>query len=406
MTRKARRKKLQQQALVSAFVASTAFAPRPAHGRELADLLRHSDRLRRSDGLPAAARDTTAQRFDIPPGPLAAVLAALQRATGETIALPDEATGAIYSPGVTGVFTIDRAIEQALAGTSLSVRRTGPHALAVEFRIDSEAVNVTGRAPMVVASPKFTQPLLDTPQSVDVVSSDVMADQGATTLRDAVRNVAGISIAAGEGGAQGDNLTIRGFTARNDIFIDGMRDFGSYYRDPFNQDQVQVLKGPSSVAFGRGTTGGVLNQAAKTPVLESFVKGTANLGTDMTERATVDVNEPVPALGAGAAFRLNVMATRANVAGRDVAENQRYGIAPSLSLGLGSVTRATFTLMHQAENDVPDYGIPWLFNGPAPVARNNYYGFADGNFLDTRADIVGSKIEHTVNDHISATDQV
>ena len=79
-----------------------------------------------------------------------------------------------------------------------------------------------------------------------------MAEQGVTTLRDAVRNVAGISLAAGEGGAQGDNLTIRGFTARNDIFIDGMRDFGSYYRDPFNQEAVQVLKGPSSVTFGRG----------------------------------------------------------------------------------------------------------------------------------------------------------
>src|SRR5476651_1185328 len=406
MTRKARRKKLQQQALVSAFVASTAFAPRPAHGRELTDLLRHSDRLRHSDGLPAAGRQTTAQRFDIPPGPLAAVLAALQRATGETIALPDEATGAIYSPGVTGVLTIDRAIEQALAGTSLSVRRTGPHALAVEFRIDSEAVNVTGRAPMVVASPKFTQPLLDTPQSVDVVSSDVMADQGATTLRDAVRNVAGISIAAGEGGAQGDNLTIRGFTARNDIFIDGMRDFGSYYRDPFNQEQVQILKGPSSVAFGRGTTGGVLNQAAKTPGREAFVNGTATLGTDDTKRATLDVNEPIDALGGRAAFRLNVMGTAAHVAGRDVAENRRYGIAPSLALGLGSQTRATFTLFHQAEDDVPDYGIPWRFNGPAPVARDNYYGFADANFLKTRADIAGAKLEHQAGANVSVTNQV
>ena len=85
---------------------------------------------------------------------------------------------------------------------------------------------------------------------------------------------------------------------------------------------------------------------------------------------TLDINEPLTALGDGAAFRLNVMATDAGVAGRDIANNRRYGVAPSLALGLGTPTRATFTFFHQAENDIPDYGIPWRFNEPAPVARN------------------------------------
>ena len=118
---------------------------------------------------------------------------------------------------------------------------------------------------LAVTTPKFTEPLLDTPQTIDIVSQKTMQEQDVTTLRDALRNVAGISIAAGEGGSQGDNLTIRGFTARNDLFIDGMRDFGSYYRDPFNMQEVEVLQGPSSVTFGRGSTGGVVNQATKTP---------------------------------------------------------------------------------------------------------------------------------------------
>ena len=403
MTRAARRKKLRKQAMVGAFVASTAFSTRQVQARDLADLLRHSRALQAAQVAQASAR---VQRFDIPPGPLATVIAALRQSTGLTILLPDDTFGAIDSPGVSGVFTVQRALEQALAGTTLSVRFTQPDAVIIEFRADTERVDVTGRAPIAVASPKFTEPLRDTPQSVDVVTSEVIADQGATTLRDAVRNVAGISLAAGEGGAQGDNLTIRGFTARNDIFIDGMRDFGSYYRDPFNQEQVQVLKGPSSVAFGRGTTGGVLNQATKAPEREPFVRGTANLGTDVTQRATLDVNEPVAALGDGAAFRVNVMATRAHVAGRDVAENQRYGIAPSLALGLGTPTRATFTLFHQAESDVPDYGIPWLFNAPAPVARNNYYGFADTNVLKTRADIARVRVDHQFGSNVSATNQV
>jgi len=110
----------------------------------------------------------------------------------------------------------------------------------------------------------------------------VLQDQGVSTLRDALRNVAGISLAAGEGGAQGDNLTIRGFSARNDIFLDGMRDFGSYYRDSFDMEEVEVLQGPSSMTFGRGSTGGVVNQVTKTPEQGHFIGGTLQLGSDLT----------------------------------------------------------------------------------------------------------------------------
>ncbi len=112
---------------------------------------------------------------------------------------------------------------------------------------------------------KFTEPLIETPQSITVVPQFVMQDQGLSTLRDSLRNVPGISLAAGEAGAQGDNLTIRGFTARNDIFLDGIRDFGSYYRDSFNYEQVEVLEGPAGIQFGRGSTGGVINQESKVP---------------------------------------------------------------------------------------------------------------------------------------------
>ena len=233
-----------------------------------------------------------------------------------------------------------------------------------------------------------------------------MQQQGVTTLRDALRNVAGISLAAGEGGAQGDNLTIRGFTARNDLFIDGMRDFGSYYRDPFNTQEVEVLQGPSSVTFGRGSTGGVVNQATKTPGLTRFISGDVDFGTDLTRRVTLDIDQPLPSLGKGAAFRLNLMGNEGNVAGRDVAENRRFGIAPSLALGLGTPTRWTFSYFHQNADDNPDYGIPWLFNGPAPVARNNYYGFKNGNYLRTYDDIGTAKVEHDVNSHITLRNQV
>jgi catecholate siderophore receptor len=262
-----------------------------------------------------------------------------------------------------------------------------------------------------VALPKLTEPLRNTPQSVTVVPREVMNDQNTTTLRDVLRNVGGISIAAGEGGSQGDNLTLRGFTARNDIFLDGMRDYGSYYRDPFAFETVDVLEGPESVLFGRGSTGGIINQESKVPGANPFVEGTLSFGTDLTRRGTVDVNEPLPQLGEHTAFRLNLMGNDSEVAGRNVAENQRFGIAPSITFGLGTPTELTLSYLHITEDDVPDYGLPWYkyagqtgTTGPADVPRHNFYGFKD-DFLKTDADILTVKLEHQFNDALSFRDQ-
>jgi catecholate siderophore receptor len=98
---------------------------------------------------------------------------------------------------------------------------------------------------------KLNEPLIDQPRTVSTVSRQLMDDQAITKVSDALRNVPGVSLVAGEGGNQGDNLTIRGFSARNDFFIDGMRDFGSYFRDPFNLETIEVIQGPSSILFGR-----------------------------------------------------------------------------------------------------------------------------------------------------------
>jgi catecholate siderophore receptor len=100
------------------------------------------------------------------------------------------------------------------------------------------------------------------------------------------------------------------------------------------------------------------------------------------------------------------MGDQANVAGRDIVENRRFGVAPSLAFGLGTPTRLTFNYFHLTESDIPDYGIPWLFNGPAPVNRKNYYGFKDGNFLRTYGDVGTAKIEHDFNSKIVARNQL
>jgi catecholate siderophore receptor len=346
-------------------------------------------------------------RFDIPAGSVESVLDAFEKVTGVKVTVAKIGIRTLASPGVTGVYTAEQAIQKLLADTVLIYRFTSPANLSIDLKSVLTSVDVTTTVDALAsASPKYSQSALDTPQTITAVPQETMQQQGVTTLRDALRNVAGISLAAGEGGAQGDNLTIRGFTARNDLFIDGMRDFGSYYRDPFNTQEVEVLQGPSSVTFGRGSTGGVVNQATKTPGLSRFISGDVDFGTDLTRRVALDVDLPLPNLGKGAAFRLNMMGDEGNVAGRDVAENRRFGIAPSLALGLGTATRWTFSYFHQTADDNPDYGIPWLFNGPAPVPRNDYYGFKNGNYLRTYDDIGTAKVEHDVNSHVTIRDQV
>ncbi len=346
-------------------------------------------------------------RFDIAAGPLGTVLQGFEQVTGFGVSWAKEGIGQIQSPGVKGLCTADQALGRLLAGTGVTYLFVAPTKVKLEIQTVNTSVEVAETVDaLATATPKYQEAALDTPQTISAVPQELMQQQGATTLRDALRNVAGISLAAGEGGAQGDSLTIRGFTARNDLFIDGMRDFGSYYRDPFNTQEVEVLQGPSSVTFGRGSTGGVVNQATKTPGLGSFISGDVDLGTDLTRRVTLDIDHPLTKLGPGAAFRLNLMGDENNVAGRDVAENRRFGVAPSLALGLGSATRWTFNYFHQTADDNPDYGIPWLFNGPAPVDRTNYYGFRNGNYLRTYDDIGTAKVEHDVNEHVTVRDQV
>jgi len=348
---------------------------------------------------PSAAQNLTVRRFNIPAGSLDVAVAAFERLTGVHVALavPSDTIPGFRSQGVQGLYSDSQAMTLLLSGTGLSATREGDGSIRISVTAKEDVVVSGENAPPQIELDRYPLPLLDTPQSITVIPKQIIQEQAATTLRDVLRNAPGISLAAGEGGSQGDNLTLRGFTARNDIFLDGMRDFGSYYRDSFNYESVEVLEGPSSVTFGRGSTGGVINQESKTPGLHPFVVAEGDLGTDLTRRFTVDVNEPLPKLGTGAAVRLNVMGNDANVAERDVTENKRFGVAPEFALGLGTPNRLRANYFHFNENDIPDYGIPWFFNHPADVPRHNYYGFRDGNFLDTNVNMGTVRAEHDID---------
>ncbi|HEY0963507.1 MAG TPA: TonB-dependent siderophore receptor [Pseudomonadales bacterium] len=240
---------------------------------------------------------------------------------------------------------------------------------------------------------KLTESLQDTPQSISVITGQLMEDRAVMSLNDALRNVPGITLGAGEFSWQGNNPNIRGFNSRNDMFLDGMRDFGSYDRDPFNLENIEVLQGPSSMVFGRGSTGGVINQVSKQPRDERHRSVHVNVGNAGTRRAVIDLNEP---LGEGIAARLNLMKHDSDVPERDGASADRFGIAPSLSLELGDATGLTLSYMKQGSDNVPDYGLPWLAGRPADVERSNYYGFAD-DFVDTDADIATVQLDHELD---------
>ena len=208
--------------------------------------------------------------------------------------------------------------------------------------------------------------MLNTPQSIDVVPAQVIKEQGVTSLQDALKNVPGITLNAGEGGTHGDLVNLRGFPINDDYFLDGLRDTGLYNRDVFDVESIEVYKGPASTLFGRGTTGGVINQVTKSPELYPINDFTATGGTNAEVRLTGDVNY---VLGDDMAVRLNLMAQRNNVEGRPFDRTQKWGAAPSFAWGLGTDTVATLEYLHQQEDDIPDYGIPFLVGQPAPVSH-------------------------------------
>ena len=230
----------------------------------------------------------------------------------------------------------------------------------------------------------YATSLQDTPQNVTVVPQELLTEQAASTVQDALKNVPGITLNAGEGGTHGDNINLRGFAASDDFFLDGLRDTGFYTRDSFNLEGIEVYKGPASTLFGRGSTGGVVNQVSKTPQLQDFARGSIVGGTNSELRGTADFNYQ---FADSAAFRVNAMGLKSEVADRDFVDNRRWGVAPSLAFGIGGPTTVTVNYLHQEQNDIPDYGIPFAFGRPVPVPRETYYGLPSDDRSRARVDV-------------------
>ncbi|MGF6494859.1 catecholate siderophore receptor [Luteibacter sp. 621] len=264
-----------------------------------------------------------------------------------------------------------------------------------------------------VSSPKFSQSLLDTTQSIQVIGKELIQQQGATTLTEALRNSPGVgTFYVGENGTTntGDAIYMRGFDTSGSIFVDGVRDLGTVSRDVFNIEQVEVTKGPDGTEYGRTAPTGAINLVTKQPVLGNGISGSVQGGSGSRERATADLNRQ---MGDTGAFRLNVLKQNSGVAGRDQIEQNRWGIAPSLAFGLGTPTRVYLNYLHVKQRNTPDGGIPTIglpgytspdtrafLNNAPKVDTDNFYGTAQDHDNNTQ-DLFTVIVEHDFNDKVA-----
>ncbi|MDB5489419.1 MAG: outer rane receptor, TonB-dependent [Reyranella sp.] len=243
--------------------------------------------------------------------------------------------------------------------------------------------------------------LMDVPQSVVVINRALMQSQGVTSLVDAVRNAPGVTIGSAEGGNIGTNININGFSARTDIYLDGMRDRGQYYRDVFALEQVEVLMGPSSMLFGRGSTGGVINQVTKKPFLKQATELSAQATTNGLVRTTADVNTP---FGENNAARVSAMFQVGKASTVDQTNVLDFGFAPTVKLGIGTPTEITLGAILQHRKDQVNYGAPNLNGYILNAPRNTAWGY-DSDYTQQDVIALQSLIEHKFSPNLNLRNQ-
>jgi len=322
-------------------------------------------------------------------------------ALGSAMAAP-AAVLAMAASGASATWAADPAPPTQVSGVDVEAAEEAPK------RAAGAVSGVVVTAPRKLALPLLTEPVMETPQTITLITEQMIQLGGLNDLRDVLRLDPNVSQHADEDSGQGDNLQIRGFSARFDLYRDGQLDLGQYYRDPFDLETVEVLTGPSSVLFGRGSTGGAINDVSKPPTLDGHAAGTLSAGDDDLARLTADVDAP---LSPTSALRVDGMAHYSRTAGRDQVFTGRAGLSPVVGFGLGAPTEVTFGVMHQSQWGRPDYGVPWIDIGhpgdvshPAAVGWSNYYGFKD-DYSRVSADIATLAVKHELSEGWTFNDQ-
>lgn len=272
-----------------------------------------------------------------------------------------------------------------------------PDIVVFGHREDDANPNANPDAPYKVErsqNDKLTEKLRDTPRTIIAIPKEVIEDMGATSFREVVRATPGVTLGTGEGGnAFGDRIFIRGFEARNDVYIDGLRDPGVTSREIFAVEQIEIIKGPSGSFGGRGTTGGLVSFESKRPATyASFVNVEGQVGIENHYRATIDANY---ALSDRFAVRLNAMYHNADTPGRDHVTSERWGVAAAATYWLTDTLQVSGDYYRMRLDGIPDFGHPFdvTTQQPYKVRRDNFYGVLGRDFLKNGADIGTFRID-------------
>lgn len=374
----------------------------------------------------SAFAQTDTVTVNIPPQELSTALTALAEQTQLQLLYASDLTRGLTTNGVVGTITPQDAVRQLLEGSGLAFTFTDvktvtlqPAALPAPMTQMEQPKEPTATNPKPVKVPEIlvkevrqrdyvaetsssgtkTETLQrDIPQTVNVVTQQLIRDQAAVSLQDVLRNVPGVGFSHGDG--QRDQVTIRGFNAIADQFIDGFRDDALYFRDLSNIERIEVLKGPSAMLYGRGSSGGLINRITKKPQAGTFGDVTLNVGSFARRRVSADANTQA---GEHVAMRMTG-AFEDSGSYRDQQFLDRYTFAPSVSVQLGAQTTLLLQGDHAFDKRVTDFGIP-SFNGrPVDVPIGTYYGSGDARRDDTTTTEVSSgtaTLNHRFNDALS-----
>jgi catecholate siderophore receptor len=354
----------------------------------------------------AAAPDTAPKgasatyRFEIAPGPLDTAIDAFTHVTGARVIVPDGATiTGLSSSGVTGIYTADQALAMIVSGTGLQSRLTDVGSYALEVRITTEGIQVDGFAAHEVtgtetATRTYT-PLRNVPQAITVVTRAMIADQSMQSLADVVRYVPGVGMAQGEGNR--DAAVFRGNSSTGDFFVDGIRDDVQYFRDLYNVDRVEALKGPNAMIFGRGGAGGVINRTTRQANWTAAREATVQVGSFDNRRAMIDVGDR---LGDRAAVRATGMYENSD-SYRDGVGLERYGINPTVAftLGSGTILRAGYERFH--DERTADRGVSSWNGRPVETHPSTFFGNPDESVARATVDALTAGLEHRFTQRVS-----
>ncbi|KON79886.1 TonB-dependent siderophore receptor [Azoarcus sp. PA01] len=283
------------------------------------------------------------------------------------------------------------AVFAALGGAHVAVHAAD--AVLVPVVVKGEAERADGpvegyRATRSATFTKTDTPLKEVPASITVVPGEVIQDQAMRGMSDVLRYVPGVTVAQGEGNR--DQMVIRGNNTTADFFVNGIRDDAQIFRDVYNLERVEVLKGPGGMVFGRGGAGGVVNRVTKRPVFGHVGEASLTVGSWDQLRGTVDVGEKI---NDGAAWRLNAMAEKAN-SFRDGVDLERYGINPTITFTPGGATALTLGFEHFRDERTADRGVPSRNGRPFDDSESRFFGNADQSESRTGVDALTAVLEH------------